>query len=437
LAKGLKNNDFGYDKRSWISITDVVTHDTAGTPQDELDAFTALYQNNTAADPWERIAAWFNTIVQRWRAQQSQPGDSDVLNWLLANGLLPNQSPVGTQLVADYRRIESSIAFPRTVNSMDEREVVTAKYPLNVRGNVDALGELVPPASLQMLHGDRITNRLALAESLLHPEHPLTARVYVNRVWQWIFGTGLVATPDDFGRLGDKPSHPELLDWLAREFIREGWSTKKLVRRLVLSQTFRQSSHVSDAARDRDPSNRLLSYYPTRRLEAESIRDSLLAVSGRLDPQLYGRPILPHRVAEDAAKRFFSGPLDGDGRRSIYLQMSIMQPPKFLTGFNLPDLKLPTGRRDVTNVPTQALVMLNDPFVLAMAKHWAQQLSQNSSSPEQRVRHMFMRAFSREPNNAEMKRWLSALESFGGDTPAAWESLAHAFFNAKEFIYYR
>ena len=437
LAKGLKNNDFGYDKRSWISITGIVTHDTVGTPQDELDAFVSLYQNNTAADPWERIAMWFNTIVQRWRTQQSRPGDWDVLNWLLANGLLPNQSPAGTQLVADYRRIEASIAFPRTVNSMDEREVGTAKYPLNVRGNVDSLGDLLPPASLQMLHGERIANRLALANSLVDPEHPLTARVYVNRVWQWIFGTGLVATPDDFGRLGDKPSHPELLDWLAREFIREGWSTKKLVRKLVLSETFRQSGKATDAARDRDPSNRLLSYYPTRRLEAESIRDALLAVSGRLDPQLYGRPILPYRVAEDPAKRFFSGPLDGDGRRSIYLQMSIMQPPKFLTGFNLPDLKLPTGRRDVTNVPTQALVMLNDPFVLAMAKHWAQQLTQDKSSPEQRVRHMFTRAFSREPSDAEVKRWQSALEFFGGDTPAAWESLAHAFFNAKEFIYYR
>jgi len=435
LAKGLKNNDFGYGKRSWISITDIVTHDTAGTPQDELDAFTALYQNNTATDPWERIAAWFNTVVQRWRAQQSQPGDCDVLNWLLANGLLPNQSPEGSQLVADYRRIESSIAFPCTVNSMDERKVLPVKYPLNVRGNVDTTGELIEPASLKMLHGEGITNRLALAESLLHPEHPLTARVYVNRVWQWIFGTGLVATPDDFGRLGDKPSHPELLDWLAREFIREGWSTKKLVRKLVLSATFRQDSRK---ASDVDPYNRLLSFYPTRRLEAESIRDALLAVSGRLDAQLYGRPILPFRTAEDGAKRLFTGPLDGNGRRSIYLQMSIMEPPKFLTGFNLPDLKLPTGRRDATNVPSQALMLLNDPFVSAMAKHWAQQLGQKQQvNTDERIGGMFSRAFSRPPNKAEQQRWATALQDLGGDTPAAWEQLAHAFFNAKEFIYYR
>ena len=450
LAKGLKNNDFGYDKRSWLSITGIVAHDASGTPQDELDAFLGLYEANTA-DPWKRIATWFNTAVTRWCNRQSRPGDREVLDWLLANTLLPNKAEAGSRLaqfVKEYRQVESSIAFPRTVNSMDERDVMPVKYPLNVRGNVDTTGELVAPASLKMLHGDRITNRLELAESLLNPDHPLTARVYVNRVWQWIFGTGLVATPDDFGRLGDKPSHPELLDWLAREFVREGWSTKTLVRKLVMSETFRQDSRraalpaprtvENRSSSDVDPANRLLSFYPTRRLEAESIRDALLAVSGRLDAQLYGRPILPYRTAEDAAKRLFTGSLDGGGRRSIYLQMSIMDPPKLLTGFNLPDLKLPAGRRDATNVPAQALILLNDPFVTAMAEHWALQVMQDkASSADKRLRCMFTRAFSRQPSKAEAIRWLAALQSFGGDTPAAWESLAHTFFNAKEFIYFR
>jgi hypothetical protein len=296
-----------------------------------------------------------------------------------------------------------------------------------------------------MLDGDRVADRRALAESLLDSEQPLTARVYVNRVWQWIFGAGLVATPDDFGRLGDKPSHPELLDWLAREFIREGWSTKQLVRRLVLSQTFRQSGIVAEPARERDPANRLLHHYPTRRLEAEAIRDSLLAVSGRLDPRLYGRPILPFRSAEDGAKRLFSGPLDGNGRRSIYLQMSIMEPPKFLAGFNLPDLKLPTGRRDVTNVPSQALIMLNDPFVNAMARLWAAGLTkQRDATVEDRVRGMFARALGREPCGSELQRLCSALKDFAS-TPEdtlmkdsiGWERLAHVLFNTKEFIYFR
>ena len=453
LAKGLPNKDFGYDKRSWISITGIASHDQGGAPQDELDAFAALYEGDTpktADEAWTRIRSWFAAAVQRWSDQKVQPGDPALLDWLLSQKMLPNQATPGSplaDLLAEYRRVESGISFPRTVNSMDERETMPALYPLNVRGNVDVLGEMLKPDFLRMFssRGQITHGRLELAESLLQQEHPLTARVYVNRVWQWIFGTGLVATPNDFGRLGEKPSHPALLDWLAREFIREGWSTKKLVRRLVLSRTFRQSGEVNTAAREMDPANRLLHHYPTRRLEAEAIRDSLLTISGRLDPQLYGRPILPPRSVEDDKKRLLSGPLDGDGRRSVYLQMSIMDPPKFLAGFNLPDLKLPTGRRDVTNVPSQALILLNDPFVSLMARQWAGKLmKQNDASPQERIRGMFLRALGREPGEAELQRWLAALHDLTNATDHdvmkdenAWERLAHAFFNTKEFIYYR
>ncbi|MFN0125570.1 MAG: PSD1 and planctomycete cytochrome C domain-containing protein, partial [Verrucomicrobiales bacterium] len=249
--------------------------------------------------------------------------DGDEVNVRRTNPLQPD-SPLAT-LVAEYRRTEHSIAFARTANSMDERIAARAGLHFNARGNVDSLGELVMPDFLQLFAGRNDvakstgSGRRELAESLLQPEHPLTSRVYVNRVWHWVFGAGLVTTPDDFGRLGDKPSHPELLDWMAREFMRDGWSTRKLVRRLVLSETFLQSSVVTAAAREQDPGNRLRHHYSTRRLEAEGIRDALLAVSGRLDPTLYGRPIRPHRTAEDASKRLFSGPLDGEGRRSLYL----------------------------------------------------------------------------------------------------------------------
>ena len=457
LAKGLKDSDFGYDKRSWISITGIASHGTSGTPQDELDEFVSLYDGEspkTAEEARLHVRDWFAGAVKRWCAGRTQAGDRALLDWLLARKLLVNNAAPGSKLaklLADYRHVESSIAFARTVNSMDERESAKAGYPLNVRGNVDAIGQLVKPDFLQMfaghnkVSGSQGSGRLELADSLLQPDHPLTSRVYVNRVWQWIFGTGIVATPDDFGRLGGKPSHPALLDWLARDFMREGWSTKRLVRRLVLSRTFRQSGTVTDAARELDPANRLLHHYTTRRLEAEAIRDSLLAVGGSLDPQRYGRPVLPPRSMEDSKKRLLSGPLDGDGRRSLYLQMSIMDPPKFLVGFNLPDLKLPTGRRDVTNVPSQALIMLNDPFVNAMAKRWvAHMMKQGDASAEDRLSRMFVSALGREPTDAELRRWLSALRDFS-DTAGldllndndAWERLAHAFFNLKEFIYYR
>jgi hypothetical protein len=244
--------------------------------------------------------------------------------------------------------------------------------------------------------------------------------------------------------LGGRPSHSELLDWLAIRFMEEGWSTRQLVRRLALSQTFRQSGEADPAGAQQDPANRLLHHYPTRRLEAEAIRDSLLAVSGRLDTRLYGRPINPARSAEDAKKRLFSGPLDGEGRRSLYLEMSIMQPPEFLVGFNLPDLKLPTGKRDETNVPAQALTMLNDPFVNAMAAYWADRLIETRCSDAgDRIGDMFVSALGREPSDAELTRWKTAVREFADDgndlmtDREAWTAIAHALFNTKEFLYYR
>lgn len=457
LAAGLPNSDFGYDKRSWIGITRIVASDSPGTPQDELDFLATLFDGpdpKSADDAWKRVSEWYQGAVARWAQDQIKPGDRAILDALLARNLLPNKTTPGSklaQLVAEYRKVEATVSFSRTANSMDEREVSKAVYPINVRGNVDVSGTLVKPDFLRMFSGRNGvaqspgSGRLELAEALLDPEHPLTTRVYVNRIWQWVFGTGLVATPDDFGRLGDRPSHPELLDTLARDFQQKGWSTKQMLRRLVLSQTFRQSGTVSKKAREIDPANRLLHHYPTRRLEAEAIRDAMLQVSGRMDPKLYGRPILPPRAVQDGSKRLYSGPLDGEGRRSIYQQMSIMDPPKFLVGFNLPDLKIPTGRRDVTNVPTQALILLNDPFVEAMSKQWATNLVRDTKKDvESRIRAMFIRALGREPDKAEMARWTRALDDFS-TTPKtdllkdekAWQSLAHAFFNTKEFIYYR
>ncbi len=462
LAPGLPHTDLGYDKRSWISITGIATHDGAAVPQSPLNEFASLYSRQRPSNSDEAavvIADWLRDAVRRWTADQMNPGDTEIADWLLTQKLLPNDITTDStlqQLVSEYREIEQAMPFSRSVNSMDEREIVKLGYPVNIRGNVDVLGEVVRPDFLQMFAGKNEvagsagSGRLELANSLLQPDHPLTTRVYVNRIWQWIFGTGLVSTPDDFGRLGDRPSHPELLDYLAGEFQSNGWSSKQLIRRLVLSQTFLQSGAVTDSARERDPDNRLLHHYPTRRLEAESIRDSILAVSGRLDPSLYGRPIDPPRAAEDSQKRLFSGPADGHGRRSLYLKMSIMEPPRFLVGFNLPDPKLPTGRRDSTNVPVQALQLLNDPFTLSMAEFWARRLLTNTQqSVDDRIRQMFREAWCRDPDAEELTRWQSALRDLSSapvdntepglilQDQHAWTQLAHAIFNSKEFIYYR
>ena len=156
-----------------------------------------------------------------------------------------------------------------------------------------------------------------MAEQVASPDNPLTARVLVNRVWHHLFGRGIVATVDNFGRFGEAPSHPHLLDSLALEFVREGWSIKKLIRSLVLTQSFQQSSQTSFKAAQIDPQNRLLHHYPVRRLTAETIRDSILTTSGQINLELYGPSIQPFRPAVKDYRKLLSGPLDGNGRRSL------------------------------------------------------------------------------------------------------------------------
>ena len=457
----LPPQDEGIDKRSWFSLTGIVSHDQSGQPMDDLQRFASLFTDPAptgAKETWRRVGGWLAASVSSCKAGPVGDDQVQLVNWLLGRRLLPNRLEDDAELAAlvqQYREVEASLPFPRSCNSMDERGVKPMNYALNIRGDNDRRGDRVPRgspqfvATFQSLSPNTGTadsphsGRLELAEFLTDPRHGLAARVYVNRVWQWVFGHGLVRTSNDFGHLGELPSNPELLDYLAREFIADGWSTKRLIRRLVLSRTFRQSGAVSAQAAAIDPANRWLHHYPTRRLEAEAIRDSLLAVSGRLDHKLYGRPINPQRLVEDAGKRLFSGPLDGNGRRSIYLEVSIMDRSKFLQSFNAPDPKLPTGRRDETNVPAQALVMLNDPLVLAMADQWSSRLvADDSSTVEDRVRSMFVQALGRQPEAEELARWATLIESLStGENvltdSVAWKHAAHTLFNLQEFVYHK
>ena len=452
----LKDEDFGIDKRSWFSLTAITTHGQPAGPKDDLAAFRPLYTAatpNTRAQAAQRLGAWFDGAINRWADGKATDADITVINWLLENRLLPTRAdakPRLAKLVAAYRKAESRIGHAATVNSMDERDLAPVVYKLNVRGDVNQPGDGVPRDFLKIFSeqygvaNSKGSGRLELVEFLTRTNNPLTARVYVNRVWHWVFGRGIVATPNDFGHLGETPSHPELLDWLTREFVRNGWSTKWLVREIVSSRAFQQGGTVTAAAREKDPDNRLLHHYPTRRLEAEAIRDNLLAVSGRLDRQLFGRPVEPPRVREHSPKRLYNGPLDGDGRRSVYLRVTIMEPPAFLVGFNFPDPKLPTGVRDTTNVPAQALMLLNDPFVNAQSEYWGKILAADKSQTvDERITRMFRSAFARKPSDAELKKWNKAFESFVSTDDAvngslkAWADLAHIMFNTKEFIYYR
>lgn len=428
------------DPRSWFGLTRVLGHAASVAPKDDLARFLTLFEGEPPRTQAEAAARYAEVARQAIETGENV----EIINWLLGRQLLNNSAE--HPLIRRFREIEDRVRPPQTANGMADLD---SGYDLrlNVRGVYNDFGEAVPRGFLSGFHepfDSELSGRLELAELIASPDNPLTARVFVNRIWHWLFGAGIVATPNDFGQLGEQPSHPELLDWLAKRFIDEGWSTKWLIREIVSSGSWRQSGEVTTEA---DPRNRLLHHFPTRRLEAEAIRDAILAVSGRLDPQLGGPPIDPWRANEDPMKRLVSGPLDGEGRRSIYTKVCIMEPPKFLEVFNQPKPKIPTGKREFASTPAQSLTLMNDPFVQGQAEFWARQLLKSDhDSIEARISEMFSRAFGRLPNSDELNRWSVAagqLAEFHGasddvlGSAETWSDLAHTLFNMKEFIYVR
>lgn len=332
---------------------------------------------------------------------------------------------------------------------------------INIRGNAHQLGELVPrgfPVEIAPKDKPALTRggsgRVQLAEWLTDPRNPLTARVWVNRVWHHLFGAGLVRTVDNFGFTGEAPSHPELLDYLASEFMKNGWSTKQLVRRIVLSRTWRQSSVNPRVAVDRDPENRLLARANRRRLEAEVIRDSMLLASGQLN-RTRGGPSLPVDVPGNLNPGGTGNMSDGirlpdsmKFRRTIYLPQKRKGPfdaLDFLGAFDLPDPNHETGRRNTTTVPTQALYLLNSPFVQQCAKAVADRVMQQSSPPRERVIHAYRDILGRKPTDSEADdalAFVSELQSTvaeGSTTPIgespAWSRLSQSLLISNEFLF--
>ncbi len=318
-----------------------------------------------------------------------------------------------------------------------------------IRGSAHASGELVNRRFLEALAGPGAlssgpgSGRLELARQMTDPVlNPFLARVLVNRVWHHLFGRGLVASVDNFGVLGERPTHPELLDWLAAHFVRDGWSIKRLVRLVVLSQSYRMSSTADASAEQADPQNLLLHRMHLRRLEGEAIRDALLAISGRLDGRMYG-PSTPVYLTDfqQGRGRPESGPLEGEGRRSLYLAVRRNFLSPLLLAFDTPQPFSTVGRRSVSNVPAQALILLNDPLIQQQAQRWAQRISGEGGSPSERVGRMYVDAFARPPRDPELRRCLDFLQRQAEaldrkpDDWAIWTDLAHALINTKEFLF--
>ena len=324
---------------------------------------------------------------------------------------------------------------------------------LLIRGNHRTLGPIVPRRFLEAFSDASQkrsvaagSSRLELAQQVVDPANPLVSRVIVNRVWQHLMGRGIVLSVDNFGVLGQPPTHPELLDHLATEFIADGWSIKRLIRRIMLSDTYQQGSGVRRQESEIDPQNLLFHRQNIKRLEGETIRDAMLAISGRLDPTQFGASVPIHLTLfmQGRGRPSTSGPLDANGRRSIYIAVRRNFLSPMMLAFDTPIPFSTVGRRNVSNVPAQALILMNDPFVVEQAHVWAKHAGSQHAEPTERIRLMYMQAFSREPTSEEQSAALAFLQQQSSEyglpkdqwsnDDRVWSDLAHVLFNVKEFV---
>ena len=329
---------------------------------------------------------------------------------------------------------------PQTATVLAHREVVH-DVRMTVRGDFHGTGDKVGPGFPKVLGGIRdigdADRRKALALWLTSPDHPLTARVIVNRVWAWHFGRGLVATPGDFGRQGEHPSHPELLDWLASEFVKQGWSLKKLHRAIMLSEAYRRSSAFDERNAKIDPDNRYLWRMNRERMDAETLRDTVLAVSGSLNLKMGGRPVIPPLTEEEKtgmwALNQWPAALDPaeHNRRSVYLYVKRSFPYPMFTIFDVPDSSESCPRRDSTTVAPQALALLNSGFMLEQASKLAERVQkENASGGEDAwIDAAWRLALGRAATASEKERG----RRFLADAPL--KELCLVLLNMNEFLY--
>ena len=463
----------GYGDDGWFSVSRVVS---SSESKHRVDSVGVGGKVRTKIAMTESIEGRFRTtqeetlsLIDRWASSltdsESEPSskpkseaqdlDGDELSWLawlVEKGLLSNQNPDGKLEMAinGYAEAATKVRSPVLVPSMIEGSGVD--HAVFVRGNPRVLGDMASRGALEALGSldgepHKGSRRRELADEIADAGNPLTARVYVNRVWHHVFGRGIVATTDNFGVLGQKPSHPLLLDWLAHWFVTEGeWSTKKLIRVLVTSSTFRMSSQADPYYDKLDPTNQLFHKMPVRRLEGEAIRDAILQVSGELDFEQFGEPIPVHLTPfmTGRGRPGKGGPLDGHHRRTIYQEVRRNFLSPMMLAFDAPIPHSTFGKRAVSNVPAQALILMNDPFVIDQAGRWAERLSRESGGlePAARVRKVYMEALGRDPTRKERRHaleFVSQQEGVYGNQDASaiqsWADLCHVLFNVKEFIF--
>ncbi|MFO0825867.1 MAG: PSD1 and planctomycete cytochrome C domain-containing protein [Gemmataceae bacterium] len=440
---------------------------TAKTAKLEL-----LFERHYAASLGHfRVSA---TTVPSPAARQNYPGDIELLLTLPNDKLTPPQratlfqhwASIAPELKAARDEIDAlrkQLPNPQTTLVMQERPADNPRPTFRMhRGEFLQPKEAVEPGVpswLPPLPKDAVANRLTFAKWLVSKDNPLTARVTVNRHWHAFFGRGLVRTLDDFGYQGEAPTHPELLDWLAAEFVERGWSVKQLHRLIVTSATYRQSSRVSPELLAKDAENKLLARGPRVRLEAEQIRDSALKAAGLLSAKMYGPSVFPPQppgVTDAAYGNFQWKASDGEDRyrRGLYTFTKRTAPYAMAGTFDAPSGEACVARREVTNTALQALTMLNDAVLLEVAQALARRTIEQKGKPEERAAYLFRLCLARTPTEVEMARLAKFYETQrarfaidpdradmvagAGNGPsaerAAWTVTARAILNLDEFV---
>ncbi|HVS39621.1 MAG TPA: PSD1 and planctomycete cytochrome C domain-containing protein [Gemmataceae bacterium] len=454
--------EFTAAEGSDFAVARVVQSETQPGPVDHANrALLNLLSSDDAAS-LERLAAAYQRLfqesVKRLRADQliGTPEAADLAalaDCLLRRPeLLPQDGVTAMQDAAaaaltEQKQVAAKIRREsRLAVAMQDGDGVDEH--VFKRGSYKTPGDEAPRRFLEALAGPNpITTgggsgRLELARQMTDPAlDPFLPRVMVNRIWAHLFGRGIVASVDNFGALGEAPTHPELLDYLADQFVRDGWSIKKTIRKLVLSSAYRMSSHPT-LADEADPQNLLLHRMRLRRLEGEAIRDAMLSVSGRLDLKMHGPSVPVHLTPFlEGRGKPADGPLDGDGRRSLYIAVHRNFLSPTMLAFDTPSPFSTVGRRTVSNVPAQALILMNDSFVHQQAELWAKRINAQGGSDRQRIQRMYLGAFGRPATDAELSACFDFLETQAktagkqAEDPAVWADLAHTLFQVKEFIW--
>ena len=447
---------------AWILVQDQT--ESGGKEPDELGLDTQSIKNAVVTALRRLESKADATTNANGVSEPLTEEDKKLLNWLWQDGSSPFyiKNKEVTSLLDAQQKSEYQTRQTKIEQKLSERPEIPAMPsvsgggdPLHilVRGNPLQPGELAPPGFLRILGGqaegetaNRFTRR-QLADAIASSQNPLTARVFVNRVWHYHFGRGIVATLGNFGRQGTPPTHPELLDTLAVRFVKSGWSVKALHREIMLSATYQLSSLFDERNGSVDPDNHYLWRMNPRRLDIEAWRDALLSVSGRLDPKVGGptlnqrTPAMKERPEDDFFMYLVGNDLDdpNNSRRTIYCIVSRYSPNPTAGLFDFPEPNVVSEIRNVTTIPQQQLFVLNSPLTIAMAKAFAARLKQSFSTERERLNFAWKLAYGRLPTADEIQISQELLNATAQDSAAdqfgPWEQLCHSLLCSNEFTF--